>query len=217
MLVYHFVNANHGLDDIRRRRLKVATLRELNDPFELFGVSLKDDELRRVLQTLKEKLADALGLLCFSKTWRNPVLWSHYAASHAGLCLGFHVPDDHLHLVSYSRRRVVLETEQLKKHAIDKAALMNFLFTKYAHWRYEAEARRFIDLKDSAREGGLYFAEFGNQLRLASVMVGAQSAVTRRNLTDALGNLAPGVETRKARLAFGTFRVVRQRKEDLWT
>ena len=65
MRVFHFVNTEHGLDDLRRRRLKVATLNELNDPFELFGVSLRDARLRHVLQTLKEKLElESLG--CFA-------------------------------------------------------------------------------------------------------------------------------------------------------
>jgi hypothetical protein len=34
MRVYHFINEEYGLDDLRRRRLKIATILELNDPFE---------------------------------------------------------------------------------------------------------------------------------------------------------------------------------------
>jgi hypothetical protein len=37
--VYHFVGAEYGLDDIRRRRLKIATIDDLNDPFELLPSS----------------------------------------------------------------------------------------------------------------------------------------------------------------------------------
>lgn len=50
MRVYHFVNAEFGLDDIRRRRLKIATLNDLNDPFELFGVHLGDEFRKALLQ-----------------------------------------------------------------------------------------------------------------------------------------------------------------------
>lgn len=216
MRVFHFVSAEHGLDDIRRRRVKIATLTELNDPFELFGVSLQDEALRHDLRSVKEQLATTVGLLCFSRDWDNPVLWSHYAARHSGLCLGFDVPDGHLHEISYSRRRVVVETEQLKTHAIDRAALMRFLFTKYSHWRYEAEVRMFVNLRDIVPENGLYFGQFADELRLVTVIVGAQSNVTRLALRDALGDLAPSVKVLKARLAFRTFRVVRQRQEKLW-
>ena len=37
MLVYHFINKEYGIEDLRKRRLKIATLNELNDPFEFFG------------------------------------------------------------------------------------------------------------------------------------------------------------------------------------
>jgi hypothetical protein len=216
MRVFHFVGAEHGLSDIRHRRLKIATLPELNDPFELFGVDLRDQELRRVLETTKEKLADTMGLLCFSRNWHNPVLWSHYAARHTGVCLGFEAPDDHLHQISYSKRRVVVETEQLKAHAIDDAAVMNFLFTKYAHWRYEAEVRVFINLRGSVQENGKRFEPFADTLALTSVIVGARSQVTRHELRTALGELEAVVKTFKARLAFRTFQVVRQKRESLW-
>jgi hypothetical protein len=93
---------------------------------------------------------------------------------------------------------------------------MRFLFTKYSHWRYEAEVRMFVNLRDIVPEGGLYFGEFADELRLATVIVAAQSNVTRHALRDALGDLAPRVKVLKARLAFRTFRVVRQRQEKLW-
>ena len=37
--VYHFVGPEYGLDDIRRRRLKIATIADLNAPFELLPSS----------------------------------------------------------------------------------------------------------------------------------------------------------------------------------
>jgi len=39
MRVFHFVNEEHGLDDLRKRRLKIAALNELNDPFELLALT----------------------------------------------------------------------------------------------------------------------------------------------------------------------------------
>jgi hypothetical protein len=110
---YHFVNHEFGLDDIRRRRLKIATLKELNDPFELFGISLHDEHLRRAFRVMKEEISRDRGLLCFSRKWSNPVQWSHYAQKHAGLCLGFDVADDAIGLVNYSRRRLVVEMEKV--------------------------------------------------------------------------------------------------------
>lgn len=93
MRVYHFLSRNYGLEDIRLRRLKIATLDDLNDPFEMLGMALRDLELRQAFRATKAKMAERAGLLCFSRHWRNPVQWSHYAERHQGLCLGFDIPD----------------------------------------------------------------------------------------------------------------------------
>lgn len=217
MRVFHFVNEEFGLEDLGRRRLKVATLNELNDPFELFGVSLADDNLRRAFYAMKNELASNHGLLCFSRDWHNPVQWSHYAAKHTGLCLGFDIPDEHLGVVTYSRKRLIVEAESFRNpRELSVDTLRRFLFTKYSHWRYENEVRSFVTLEEKDPEKNLYFAEFSDKLRLAVVIVGAQSSITREALRNALGDLAPNVETFKARLAFKTFRVVRQRNAKLW-
>lgn len=217
MRVYHFVSDVFGLEDLRRRRLKIATLNELNDPFELFGINLKDENLRRAFHAMKHELASNRGLICFSRNWHNPVQWSHYAAKHTGICLGFDVPEEHLGEVTYSRKRLIVEAEQFRDpRSLDIDLAKRFLFTKYAHWRYENELRSFVTLENEDPVTGLYFAEFSDKLKLAVVIVGAQSTISRQTLQAALGDIALSVETFKARLAFGSFRVVRQKDQKLW-
>lgn len=217
MRVFHFVPTEFGLEDIRRRRLKIATFYELNDPFELIGVNLADESLRHSFGVMKDTLALNRGLLCFSRDWHNPVQWSHYAAKHTGMCLGFDIPDEHLGQVSYSRKRLVVSAESFRNHQeLNREALAKFLFTKYSHWRYENEVRAFVTLEEKDQENSFYFANFSEKLRLTTVILGAKSVVTRETLRDALGELSAGVEMFKTRLAFNTFRVVRQRNPKLW-
>lgn len=217
MRVFHFVNEEFGLEDLRRRRLKIATLNELNDPFELFGVSLANESLRHAFRKMKDQLATDHGLLCFSRNWHNPVQWSHYAAKHTGLCLEFDIPDEHLGQVSYSRKRLVVEAESLRNsRQLDVQTATRFLFTKYSHWKYENEMRCFVTLEDKDQDSGLYFADFSNKLRLTTVIVGAQSTISRMTIQQALGDLASSVKSFKARLAFKSFTVVRQRNTNLW-
>jgi hypothetical protein len=99
MLVFHFINEEFGLEDLRKRRLKIATLNELNDPFEFLGVNLSGKSLRRAFKVMKDQLSVRYGLLCFSHNWHNPVQWSHYADKHRGLCLGFDIPEARLELL----------------------------------------------------------------------------------------------------------------------
>jgi hypothetical protein len=93
MRVFHFLPEDFALQDIEQRRVKVATFKDLNDPFELFSVNLADPILRAAFQEAKEQFAQHSGLVCFSRDWRNPVLWSHYAGRHTGFCLGFDIRD----------------------------------------------------------------------------------------------------------------------------
>lgn len=131
--------------------------------------------------------------------------------------MGFDVPDDLLGRVSYSRKRLVVEAEAFTLPVeLAQETLIRFFFTKYSHWRYENEMRCLATLNERDPKTNLYFADFGDDLRLMSVFVGAQSAITRSQLNEALGDLAPFVEVFKARLAFKTFRVVRQQQETLW-
>ena len=114
MKAYHFLPANYGLANLQRRHLKVATIPELNDPFELLCLDLSDPELRSAMRAWKAEIGRRFGLLCFSRTWRNPVQWSHYADRHRGLCLGFELPEsDYARDVTYSGRRSVEEARRL--------------------------------------------------------------------------------------------------------
>ncbi len=106
MRLYHFINKHYGLKDLREKRLKIARIMELNDPFEFLGVGLSDSKLRKAMETIKQDIANECGLLCFSKSWGNPVQWSHYADGHQGLCLGFDVLDKFLDKINYVDERL---------------------------------------------------------------------------------------------------------------
>lgn len=217
MRVYHFLPSHFGLEDLRERRLKIARLDELNDPFEFIGYAARDVATRKAFENTKTDLARHSGMLCFSRGWRNPVQWSHYADRHRGLCLGLDIPNELLVTVSYVRRRPVPDLEALSGTGREaRDAMLKVLATKFSHWRYEDEVRVFteLDVRDPAT--GLYFKEFGEDLVLREVIVGPASTLSRADIASALGASTEGVRVRKARLAFRSFRVVEQRRTALW-
>jgi hypothetical protein len=217
MRLYHFLKAEHGLSNIAKRRLKISQLDNLNDPFELFSIELSDRVLRGAARRTKEQMARDRGILCFSSKWSNPVQWSHYADRHKGLCLSFEVPKELTRPVTYSAKRLKKEARQLATPgAADETTMMRLLTTKFIHWRYENEVRCFVDLRDRDPGTGLYFADFSDSLRLVQVIVGPASDTTRGQVADALGALAASVDAFKARLAFRSFKVVRNKDESLW-
>lgn len=198
---YHFVPANHGLDDLRHRRLKIAELDDLNDPFDLWAVAQPDPRLRKRIRHAKREMARRLGMLCFSLTWQNPLLWSHYAARHQGMALGFDMAGNCIKKVSYVEKRPALDS-------VDEELAHHVLYTKFIDWQYEQEVRVFRPLEDKDPLSGKYFADFSENWVLREVIVGPLCTVTKRELAEALGDHRSGVTFIKARLAFNSFKVV---------
>jgi hypothetical protein len=217
MLVYHFLNRQYGLECIRLRRLKIATLNDLNDPFELLAAKAENANERDRFQFVKDGLAKNCGLLCFSKDWKNPVQWSHYADGHRGLCLGFDVPTDRLTRVQYIPKRIDPNMEALEAGGSDaQEEMRRLLTTKYSHWRYEREVRCFIGFDNAIPSKRLRFFSYSEGVCLKEVIVGYRSDISRSELAKALGSLGKSVKAMKARLAFRSFKVIRQKKESLW-
>ncbi|MEQ1948265.1 MAG: DUF2971 domain-containing protein [Bryobacteraceae bacterium] len=202
MRVYHFLAEPWALDDLARRRLKISTFNDLNDPFELWGVSQPNPQLRRAFQGFKNDMATRYGLVCFCRSWRNPLLWGHYADKHKGICLGFDIDDRLVQPVKYVAKRPRLKT-------IDLNLALRLWTTKFSGWSYEQEIRWVLNLE--TRDGtGLYFYNFGDQLRLVKVILGPLCTTTTEKVTAALAGYS-GVEIVRSRLAFNSFRVVRNK------
>jgi hypothetical protein len=204
MLIYKFLDAHFGIKSLREKRLKISTLDDLNDPFELLPYEMKDRNRRAALYATRTQIAKNRGILCFSSTWRDPVVWAHYADKHRGLCLGIEVPDDKCKAVKYENRRLKLPS---KPSLLDAEAL---LFTKYVNWQYEEELRIWVAL--NACENGLYFAEFGPMLTLTKVIAGARCALTQRELADAAAPLSRHITLVKARAGFREFEIVKDQQ-----
>lgn len=196
---YHLLSAQYGLEDLRHRRLKIARINDLNDPFELSPFNLSKPSDRAAFRKIKNTFAANRGVLCFSLSWDNPLLWSHYADRHKGVALGFDIHHDLVRKVSYVEQRYALKK-------INEETAIALLFSKYKGWEYEQEVRIFTSLEDR-KDSGHYFVHFNEQLALRDVIVGSLSTLTRQQLQDELGDLS-GVTLRKARLAFNTFRIV---------
>lgn len=208
--LYRLMNEKWALKALEERRLKIGRIHELNDPFELLGLNLRTKDLRVAMKNTKDRLDDMYGLLCFSKWWSNPVLWSHYADAHRGICLGFDVND--AHPITYDAERVVPDDDWLMRDESFKIEQMKtIIYTKFAHWHYEKEMRVICALEEKDPKSIHYFKEFGPGLKLKEVIVGPNSLLSRKRVCDAVGDLA-GLTLIKARLAFKSFAVVPQKK-----
>jgi hypothetical protein len=215
MHAYRFLDAKYGLDSVKKRRLKWSRISELNDPFELTPYDLTKPVFRMTFLETRDDLNREKGLLCFSADWRNPLLWAHYSDKQKGLCLGFEIPEqkgdpenDEIERVRYIERPEAFPSNFADLPGLERSLLVRrILFTKFNDWHYEQEIRVWGPLQNE--EGGLYFLEFDEKLRLKEVIVGQRCTLSRAKIMEALGSLAGEVTVSKARAAYDKFEMVR--------
>jgi hypothetical protein len=202
MRAYNFLTAHFALKCLYEKRLKISTIQDLNDPFELIPYNLSDPGLRKAMNQSRDRLASSRGLLCFSADWHDPVIWAHYGDKHRGMCLGFELPEDMAKSIEYVTERLLFPTASPLSN--DYAETM--LFTKYTSWKYEQEIRMWAILEEE--EDGLYFKDFDDTLRLVEVIVGARCTVPKTALVRALVPLTTEINLIKARAGFTKFEIV---------
>jgi hypothetical protein len=203
MRVYKFLDAQFGMKSLREKRLKISTIDDLNDLFELLPFGMADKTVRMALNMARKTWGTTHGMMCFSARWRDPVIWAHYSDKHRGLCLGFDIPDDRATTVKYVSDRLLLPDKLELSHAT------SWTCTKYTNWSYEQEVRCYTTLQD--KSDGLYFMEFGQLLSLAEVIAGARCKLTENEIRDALQPLKD-IKLLKARSGFQRFEVVEDQR-----
>lgn len=212
MRVYYFVSANYGLENIIKKRMKIARLNELNDPFEFMSVDTRDLEIRKAFKETLTELSERTGVLCFSRAWHNPVLWSHYGDKHKGVCLGVDIPDETVMPVAYEPKRLKIDkTRDLKKGEIGEGTMHRILTTKFADWRYEDEVRVFVELEERDTKTGLYYKDFGADISLKEVIIGPKCHFSVSDLNNVVTKYNGQVRVIPSRLAFMTFSVIERK------
>ena len=203
MIFYYFTSAKYGIDNLKKQRLKISDFSNVNDPFELLGIELRDKDVRDAVNSVKSEISSAYGLVCFSKDKYNPVQWAHYADNHKGVCLGFEIPEDKLRKVKYVSERLARET--LGRSDCNE----KLLTTKFKHWVYEKERRLIVEINQkSLAEEELQFQEFGNDIALKEVYIGCKSTLTFDSIASSFNSGNRSVIVKVTRPSFRDFRIV---------
>ncbi len=211
MRLFHFIIEEHALDVIANQRLKVSLLNDLNDPFELTAVELSDKQFRKEYKAFKREMAERYGILSFSRTWKSPLLWSHYANRHKGVALEFEVLDSIAHPITYRTNRYVLNYEKPTKQTprFDKKDIQGIWLTKYKQWKYEDEVRVILRKSECYKQGAMYFYGLGQDIHLKGIVLGPLCDIPITRIENSLPmNLR--ISVIKSRLAFRSFSIVKK-------
>lgn len=134
MRVYHYLEAKWALDDIRRRRLKLSKIDDMNDPYEWKCVYSNHRSSQLALDATGTYAAENHAALCFSRSWNNILMWSHYGERHKGICLGFDVPDEIAQKVKYVDDVLVVGDMDNVPLEERRRILYRLYWTKYGAW-----------------------------------------------------------------------------------
>jgi hypothetical protein len=212
MMVYHFTKSGYGIDNIDLRRLKISRFNDLNDPFELLAADLLDPRHRFSLQKHKDDFHNKYGMICFSSSWKNPLLWGHYAEYHKGMALGFEVPEELLFKVDYTTERFKVLFDAEKGEVKDgENVIERLLTTKFKDWEYEQEYRLLIPLLNKIPENGIFFEYFSEILVLREVVLGLKSELEPGRVKKLFGEGLEPVRLKKAGMALRKFSVIEDR------
>lgn len=156
-------------------RIYFSSPLRFNDPFELsakidisqspflYGLTKREsDEVSRLFrlanpEAVSNDWKDKVGILCLSENPLHILMWSHYAANHTGICIGFDTGMYPFHdagkvLYSADRPRVALGSSP-------DELLKNVFLTKFKHWEYEEEWR-IIKRTIEDEERDFYFSRY---------------------------------------------------------
>jgi hypothetical protein len=209
--LYHFTTAKHAFDDLRNRRLKIAQLDDLNDPFELKSVNLSNPLHAQAFdgtgkfEGFKTDMAKRYGVLCFSEDKTDLLQWAHYADRHKGVCLGFDVSGSE---AKFGRVQYVAQRFPFPE-PLDEAFMWKLLSTKSEAWKYEKEWRVFLRLEEGiwseSADRVLYFADFGSELVLREVILGAANKNSASEVHDTTRGYPETVRVECMHLSCSTF------------
>lgn len=189
--------------------MKVSRFADLNDPFELLAANFKEHKTRHVVRNWKDKTHAQTGLLCFAGDWSEPVMWSHYAQKHTGICLGFDVNRNTVQQVSYQDDRILAALNPTRRlDTLNEELQQRLLCTKSKGWRYEEEYRRFVSLNDAYAEGSLQFWPIEGDIQLTEVILGPLCELPLGSIRKIVSQHFPNATVFKSRLAFQSFKIV---------
>lgn len=154
-------------NDIKNNCLTFGDPKNFNDPMDPIlreWLNLRENQIhssidKELLNTLSDCINN-LKICCLSKNdsnrddiFLNPLMWSHYADSHKGICIQYEITKDTL--AAYNNDEQILKIGSVRyrnrKVMSNYITLDNALLAKGKCWNYEQEERLIYYCKNNSR------------------------------------------------------------------
>lgn len=226
-MLYKYRNINKNtIKIITNSELHFEKPKEFNDPFESLSyfdfkniplgfnewvysiLKFKNDIKHRELKKLRkiEYIEDELSqdcneylISCFSEINDYILMWSHYANSHRGICLGFkptflksvnkiflEIEENNINEMVYPsflsiNHIPIYKVKYTRKNNYHNKNLISILTTKYQDWSYEKELRAIIPKRLIKLDNEYNNIKFKKEI-LTSIYLGVKSQESDKKL-----------------------------------
>ena len=225
ILLYRYLDAQSASKSIESRSLRISRLHELNDPFEwrlaISGIPPEGEPLiEKWISSILANQSKIFGLMCFSATCKEPVLWSHYADKHRGVAfeVEYDCKPDNPTEIKYPPDRLVIDGARYAELQHNEPAIKEYLLPfmkpmmtrKSPSWGYEKEYRVYFDLVKEPNiqtSGGHYFIPIPDNF-LTRVILGYKCPLEEQYVAKALEKSGLGsTKVTRAKMSNETYEV----------
>lgn len=129
--LYKYIPLEHAATIIRDGHIRMSDGKNFNDPFELLLVDKKEQNSR---------LIEGVRILCLTNSFRNKLMWSHYADEHRGICLAVSIPNELTFPICYTKTRLRTSTNILALLSGNKKGGKRNIYKSFDNLSYEQKA-----------------------------------------------------------------------------
>ncbi len=154
--IYKFMFINDfSRNVLRSNKFYFGDWKNMNDPMEGYFTYDPDEIIQHNLDDLKDK-KNTYGICCFSNTYNQILMWSHYADNHQGICIEIEI-DKKLcrnNKIDIQEIKYVKNIENIVGNNVELLDAKGLLSKKIDIWKYEKEIRLFCIGKKTTHKIG---------------------------------------------------------------
>jgi hypothetical protein len=185
-------------------------MKEMRSNNEIVHIAIHniDKSMKVLCNNFKKTMSDYIGVFCLTTIWNSNLMWSHYADSHKGFCIGFTIDKTEIDAirfddVKYRKRKYQLPIDFIFENNDERQMqYVSIALRKEKDWGYEKEKRIIVNLSDCINKDDRYFhvMEFND---IKEILIGINTVIDETAISQ-LKDYAKHA---------GIFRIIRNSKD----
>lgn len=160
---YYNLNSSYVVDNLKKQEITFSSTIKLNDAYEglcyvgnatgsdiLFGEEYKKSKesiIKHEEKTWDKNTINYRRVCCFTRDYKNELMWAHYSDSYKGICVEYDYKDVVNHSDKVSKIKYSFLKPKWDSNDIE-GSRDTVLLHKSRKWKYEKEIRALLKITD---------------------------------------------------------------------